>query len=60
MTDRTWVRVISWHGIRIPSPIEGVIVTMCGRVAVGEISNTLPAGKTCESCLRIIAREDEA
>lgn len=54
--DPTYVRIRSWHVIRVTRSIAPR--TLCGRVAPGgaETSGTLPAEKSCESCLRILAR----
>lgn len=54
-----WVQIRSWHALRafeLSSP------TLCGRRAgpQAEISTELPAGKSCETCLRIIARKVDA
>jgi hypothetical protein len=54
--DIRWVKIDSWHAIRGDS--MGHHLTMCGRVVneLGETSETLPAEKSCENCLRIVAR----
>lgn len=51
-----WVKFNSWHAVRLTRSLRAR--TMCGRVAkIGaETSSTLPADKSCESCLRIVAR----
>lgn len=51
-----WVRIKSWHAVRFNSGYG--IGTYCGRrVDSGaEVTPELPTGKSCESCLRIIAR----
>jgi hypothetical protein len=51
-----WVRIISWHALRVEA-LGGR--TLCGRAAAynADISDEMPAGKSCESCLRIIARK---
>jgi hypothetical protein len=54
--DVRWVLVKSWHAIRRDRRSGGWI-TYCGRrVDSGETRDTLPAAKSCESCLRIIGR----
>ena len=55
-----WVKIRSWHAVRLTRSIEPR--TLCGRTASmrGQRSETLPAGKSCESCLRIIARRVDA
>ena len=56
----TWVRIRSWHAVRLTRSIDPR--TRCGRTAAGdaETSDELPAGKSCETCLRIIARDADA
>jgi hypothetical protein len=56
-----WVQVhpgkrYAWHAVRLTRSIEPR--TLCGRVAVAgaEIRDTLPAGRSCEACLRTVAR----
>ena len=53
----TWVKIKSWHAVRLTRSIEPR--TYCGRSASrdAEISNDLPSEKSCESCLRILARK---
>ena len=59
--DIKWVLIPggSWHAIRGDS--MGHHLTMCGRVVneLGETSETLPDEKSCENCLRIVARADD-
>lgn len=53
----TWVRIISWHAVKLASDRVGRTWTLCGRrVEHADIVDVLPAGKSCETCLRIIAR----
>lgn len=59
MSDRTWVQIVSWHVIRNFTRVPGRVVTVCGRTFEGPTSDTLPSGKSCESCLRLVAREDD-
>ena len=66
MTDRLWVRRregLSWHIVRGTSyQATGVTssVGLCGlRIRIdqpAEWADTLPAGKSCEMCLRLHAR----
>jgi hypothetical protein len=50
-----WVLIRSVHALR-PDEHFGP-VTYCGRDAAGRaVSAELPAGKSCELCLRIVAR----
>lgn len=53
--DIVWVRIRSWHAIRAG------MRTQCGRDATGHpVSPTMPTGKSCETCLRVIARSVDA
>jgi hypothetical protein len=53
--DIRWVKIESWHAAR---PRDYTETAYCGRSLEGqtEFSDELPAGKSCESCLRITAR----
>jgi len=53
--DIQWVKIRSWHAAR---PKDHADTSYCGRDLDGSmpISDELPAGKSCESCLRIVAR----
>lgn len=55
-----WVRIRSWHALRVSRLI--VPRTLCGRQTQADDarSDTLPSGKSCESCLRIVARLADA
>jgi len=57
MTPLQWVRIRSWHVVRLTRSLTPI--TVCGRHATAEhrTSNVLPAGRSCESCLRIVARQ---
>lgn len=56
----TWVRIRSWHAVRTPTRAVDTYITRCGRtVQTQETSDTLPEGKSCETCLRIVAREND-
>jgi hypothetical protein len=52
--DILWVKIQSWHAMA-----EDGLNTLCGRRAmeIEEHSDTLPAEKSCELCLRILARD---
>jgi len=52
--NRGWVKIRSWHVLR-----DDGLATLCGRQANGDIVDTLPAEKSCETCLRIVARQDD-
>ena len=63
MADRLWVRIRSWHAVRLTLPTRaGAYATLCGRLvpAHADTSDTLPAGKSCETCLRLHARQTDA
>jgi hypothetical protein len=51
-----WVRIRSWHAI---GTFDLAGPTLCGRrpKAQSDIASELPAGKSCETCLRIVARK---
>jgi hypothetical protein len=53
--DIQWVKIKSWHAAR---PKDHADSSYCGQVLDGsmQISDELPAGKSCETCLRIVAR----
>ena len=61
MDSTEWVRIVSWHVLRTYTRTGGSI-TNCGRGVtqartVETYSTDLPAkGRTCETCLRIQAR----
>lgn len=57
MADIRWVRIVSWHAIR-REPNGPDADTYCGRYVAGSPlkSSDLPAGRSCESCLRIVGR----
>jgi hypothetical protein len=52
--DIQWIRIASWHAAR---PRDYTESAYCGRDLTGrtEVSDELPSGKSCESCLRIVA-----
>ena len=54
--DIVWVHIKSWHAVRNMTRVPGRVVTVCGRSVTGDLIDALPAGKSCESCLRILAR----
>lgn len=51
-----WARIVSWHAVG-PDGTR----TLCGRslnrTEAGNLRDELPAEKSCESCLRIVARQ---
>ena len=52
-----WVLIRSWHGVKQQLPIPNRYKTLCGRPAYGQPVDELPAAKSCETCLRIVARK---
>lgn len=54
--DIEWVRIRSWHAVLTPTRLPSTYKTLCGRRGSGDTVTGLPAGKSCESCLRIVAR----
>lgn len=53
--DIQYVKIKSWHALR-PYDHFGP-TTFCGRPGEGrEVVDELPSEKSCESCLRIVAR----
>jgi hypothetical protein len=52
-----WVKIKSWHAVKSYSRAAWV-ETHCGRWASHspEVVEELPAEKSCETCLRIVAR----
>lgn len=52
----TYVRILSWHVVLTPNRELIGYRTLCGRYAIGPPVDTLPAGKSCESCLRSVTR----
>lgn len=56
--DTRWVKVESWHAIE--EEIAGEALTLCGlRVGMETARDTLPAEKSCETCLRILTRRND-
>ena len=53
-----WARIRSWHALG--PALTGR--TLCGRTASAEseVHDVLPGGKSCETCLRIVARKADA
>ena len=55
-----WVRIVSWHVLVPTRALPYVAFTRCGRkVSEAEIKADMPQGKSCETCLRLIARDAE-
>jgi hypothetical protein len=50
-----WFRIRSWHYLRWTD--DDLFVALCGKRALKPLRDVeLPAEKSCESCLRILAR----
>jgi hypothetical protein len=63
--DIRWVRIVSWHAVKGDSIFTtrgGMLAwgTHCGRTAFGEPVDDLPSEKSCETCLRMVARRADA
>lgn len=55
-----YVRIRAWHIVKTPTRMFDTYVTLCGRRATGETVDALPAGSSCEACLRIARRQTDA
>jgi hypothetical protein len=49
-----WVKIRSWHAVKLVRTSQAD--TLCGRISSGEVRDELPAERSCETCLRIVAR----
>ena len=60
MMDHTWVRIRSWH-VGNQTTDSGTITTRCGRSDSNEAEKreTLPVDGSCETCLRLVARDGD-
>ena len=60
--DVQWVQRVSWHAIR-SQPDGGLEPgrSLCGLIWHDHAAqtDTLPVGKSCETCLRIVARRTD-
>lgn len=43
----------SWHIVATYTRVPGRMIARCGRTLLGEPLDDRPAGKTCETCLRL-------
>lgn len=59
--NATWVRIRSWHAVRVAHSMVDIVWTLCGRQIGGAVVvDDLPMdAKSCETCLRILAHRDE-
>ena len=57
-----WVQIVSWHIVETPTRAFDTFKTLCSRrVTTKDVRDEFPAGeKTCETCLRIAAKEGES
>jgi hypothetical protein len=53
-----WVKIKSWHAVKDEVGIFGAH-TFCGRYADGPQAEDLPSEKSCETCLRLVARQQD-
>jgi hypothetical protein len=53
-----WVKIRSWHAVKFDTR-GSLHATYCGRFAAreAELLEDLPNEKSCESCLRIVAKQ---
>jgi hypothetical protein len=62
--DVRWVKIRSWHAVLGVADgggdFPGVYQTRCGLLTMNLPVDDLPAERSCESCLRIIARKGDA
>jgi hypothetical protein len=58
--DVKWVKIRSWHAVAHIGLGADPSITLCGRKAGHELWDDLPAERSCESCLRILARKVDA
>lgn len=49
----------SFHVVLTPTRVPNTYRTLCGRTLTGDVMDALPAARSCESCLRIVARQDD-
>ena len=55
-----WIKLRSWHRILTPTRMFDTYRTYCGRTIVGNPLPELPLDeKSCETCLRLVAREED-
>jgi hypothetical protein len=59
MTDRQFAQKrpgLSWHVIDFHTRGLNTWKALCGRLVIDPVSDTLPSGKSCETCLRIAGK----
>jgi hypothetical protein len=52
-----YIRIRSWHIIRTWTRVPGTALTLCGKRATGASADTFGDDKSCESCLRLQAKQ---
>ena len=58
MTNYDWVRIRSWHAVKSYASAlsAGYTTTLCGRKTESTVVATMQSGKSCEICLRAVAK----
>ena len=60
MADVRWFQIVSWHVVKLFSDRVGRTYSLCGRTKMNaEIFDNLGSAKSCETCLRILARQQD-
>lgn len=60
MSDRSYVRIRSWHIVLTPTRAINTYRTLCNRNGQGPTVSDLPLDeKSCETCLRMARRQDD-
>ena len=54
-----WAKIRAWHAVK-GERILSLYKTYCGRYTLAEAVDDLPAERSCESCLRLVARLADA
>lgn len=52
-----FIKIRSWHVIRTWTRVPGRAITLCGRTATGESADSFGNERSCETCLRIQAKQ---
>lgn len=58
MVDYQWFVIRSSHAVRLIASIDHAPKALCGKWGQSNqrILDVMPSGKSCESCLRIVAK----
>jgi hypothetical protein len=60
MPDTQWFQIRSWHAVLTPTRVPNTYLAVCGKRGKGPIVDALPLeDKSCENCLRLIARKTD-